>query len=55
MNIFKLKGIKKLLKRTNKFHLGYGYTITGGFINIDAFRTTATDFSCKIENQPRYI
>ena len=48
MNIFKLRCIKKLLKRTNKLHLGCGD------INIDAFRTPATDFICKIEDLPKY-
>ena len=55
MNIFKLRCIKKLLKHTNKLHLGCGDTKIGGFINIDAFRTPATDFICKIENLPKYI
>jgi len=54
MNIFKLRCIKKLLKHTNKLHLGCGDTKIGGFINIDAFRTPATDFICKIEDLPKY-
>jgi len=48
MNIFKLRCKKILLKRTNKLYLGCGD------INIDAFRTPAIDFICKIEDLPKY-
>lgn len=55
MSIFRLRRIKKLLKDTNKLHLGCGDTKIGGFINIDAFKTPATDFICEIEDLPKYI
>ena len=55
INIFKLKRIKKLLLHTNKLHLGCGSTKVNGFINIDAFKTEATDFVCKMEALPKYI
>ena len=55
INIFKLSRIKKLLKYSNKLHIGCGGVKIDGFINIDAFKTLATDFVCEIENLPKYI
>jgi predicted SAM-dependent methyltransferase len=55
INIFKLNRIKKLLKYSNKLHIGCGGVKINGFINIDAFKTPATDFICEIENLPKYI
>jgi len=55
VNIFKLKHIKRLLDKTNKLHIGCGNVKIDGFINIDAFKTEATDFNCQIEALPKYI
>lgn len=55
VNIIKLKRIRKLVKSNNKLHLGCGGSKINGFINIDAFKTQATDFVCKIEDLPKYI
>ena len=55
INIFKLNRIKKLLKYSNKLHIGCGGVKIDGFINIDAFKTLATDFVCEIEDLPKYI
>ncbi len=55
INIFKLKCIKKLLKHSNKLHIGCGDVKIDGFINIDAFNTPTTDFICEIENLSKYI
>lgn len=55
INIFKLNHIKKLLRDSNKVHLGCGGVRIDGFINIDAFKTQATDFVCEIEDLPKYI
>lgn len=55
LNVFKLKCIKDLLKRSNKLHIGCGDVKINGFINIDAFKTPATDFVCGIEDLPKYI
>ena len=49
------KQIKRLLDKTNKLHIGCGETRIDGFINIDAFKTKATDFNCQIEALPKYI
>jgi len=55
LNIFKLYQIKKLLKHSDKLHIGCGTVKINGFINIDAFKTPATDFVCEIKNLPKYI
>jgi predicted SAM-dependent methyltransferase len=55
INIFKLNRIKKLLKYSNKLHIGCGGVKIDGFINIDVFKTQATDFVCEIEDLPKYI
>lgn len=55
INVFKLRCIEKLLKKSKKLHIGCGYMRAEGFINIDVFQTTATDFICKVENLPQYI
>ena len=55
INVFKLRRIKKLLIKSNKLHIGCGDIRAEGFINIDVFKTEATDFVCKIEDLPKYI
>jgi len=55
INIFKLNRMKKLLKLRNKLHIGCGDVRIDNFINIDAFRTTATDFTCEINDLAKYI
>lgn len=55
INIFKLNHIKKLLEYSNKLHSGCGDVRINGFINIDTFKTPATDFICEIEDLPKYI
>jgi len=55
INIFKLNHMKKLLKYRNKLHIGCGGVRINGFINIDTFKTSATDFICEIEDLPKYI
>lgn len=55
LNIIKLNQIKKLLRNSKRLHLGCGGTRMDGFINIDAFKTEAVDFVCKIEELPKYM
>lgn len=55
INIFKLNHIRNLLNYSNKLHLGCGGVRINGFINIDTFKTSATDFICEIEDLPKYI
>lgn len=55
INLFKLNRMRRLLKRSNKLHLGCGSVKLDGFINIDVFKVSAADFVCKIEDLPKYI
>jgi predicted SAM-dependent methyltransferase len=55
VDVFNLIKINRLFKETNKLHVGCGFTKIKGFINIDAFKTDATDFVCYIQDLPKYI
>ncbi|MBT9150744.1 MAG: hypothetical protein DDT40_00923 [candidate division WS2 bacterium] len=55
INIFKLNRINKILEHSNKLHIGCGEVRINGFMNIDTFKTPATDFICEIEDLPKYI
>ncbi len=55
INLAKLLKMKSMIKSKNKLHIGCGDIKLIGFINIDNYRTNATDLSCKIEDLPKYI
>ena len=53
--LFKQRKTRRLLQESRKLHIGCGHTHAPGFINIDAFKTPATDLVCHIQDLPKYL